>query len=269
MFVQQISRRALTAALGGLAVAPANRGWTQGFGGRQTYYMFVFANPAPGREVEFNRYYDETHVPQVLSVPGFVSAQRMVYNDDVQLKRVTLQKPRYLAMYTIVTSDLVGVIAENKRRLASGQIKPSEFFDKSSSLNYIYRAIGTVVHGHTPQPDSARPGAMQTYYQIVFGDPAAGQEAEFNAWYENVHDPELGNSPGWVLAERGVYNDVQYRPNPDPTKYVAIFAAVTSDIAATIDARKHGPNGPPTSTDQTRTFGYTYRALGAPILSKS
>jgi hypothetical protein len=237
-------------------------------GAPATYFMFIFANPAPGREAEFNRFYDEVHAPQVLQVPGFVSVQRMVYNDAVQLREVPLKKPRYLAMYTIETDDLAGLIAENKRRLDAGEIRRSDSFDRTGSLNYLYRRQGPVVVGHTPQPATARPGPMQTYFQIVFGDPVPGREAEFNAWYEKKHDPELGNSPGWVLAERGVYSDLQYRPNPDHTKYVAIFEAITSDIAATIDARVKDPAGPPTSSDPARTFGYTYRALGPPIFAK-
>ena len=264
-----ITRRTFGAGLGGLTLSGAATARAAEPAGRQTYYMFVFNSPKAGREAEYNRYYDEVHVPQVLAVPGFVSAQRMVYNDEVQLKAAALKKPRYLVMYTIVTDNLAGVIAENQRRARDGLITPSDTYDRAGSLNYLYRAVGTRVHGRTPQPAKAQPGPMRTYFHIVFGDPLPGQEEAFNTWYEEVHNPELGNSPGWVLAKRGVYSELQYRPNVEPTKYVAIFSAVTSDLPATIEARVRDPKRPPVFSDPARTFGYTYRALGPAVHAKA
>lgn len=40
------------------------------------YQFLVFSNPLPGREAEFNAWYDGRHLADVLAIPGFVSAQR-------------------------------------------------------------------------------------------------------------------------------------------------------------------------------------------------
>jgi hypothetical protein len=36
----------------------------------------VFSNPVPGMEDEFNEWYSDRHVHEIVRVPGYVSAQR-------------------------------------------------------------------------------------------------------------------------------------------------------------------------------------------------
>ena len=38
--------------------------------------FLVFTNPVKGKEREFNEWYDTVHVPEVLGIPGVLSAQR-------------------------------------------------------------------------------------------------------------------------------------------------------------------------------------------------
>lgn len=40
--------------------------------------MVVQSRPVAGREDEYNAWYDDVHLPEVLTVSGFVSAQRYV-----------------------------------------------------------------------------------------------------------------------------------------------------------------------------------------------
>jgi len=42
----------------------------------ETYYMYVLNEPEPGREAEYNDWYSNRQAPDVVSIPGFVSAQR-------------------------------------------------------------------------------------------------------------------------------------------------------------------------------------------------
>jgi hypothetical protein len=47
---------------------------------------------APGSEADFNRWYNETHLPEVLACPGFRSAARY---------ECTQGEPRFLAVYEL------------------------------------------------------------------------------------------------------------------------------------------------------------------------
>ena len=40
------------------------------------HLFFVLTNPTAGMEAEYNRWYDDQHIPDVLAVPGFVGVQR-------------------------------------------------------------------------------------------------------------------------------------------------------------------------------------------------
>lgn len=38
--------------------------------------LLALVNPVPGKDESFRQWYWETHIPEVLALPGFVSAQR-------------------------------------------------------------------------------------------------------------------------------------------------------------------------------------------------
>ena len=40
------------------------------------YHLIVFSRPTPGREDEFNKWYSDQHVGDLLKVPGIVAGQR-------------------------------------------------------------------------------------------------------------------------------------------------------------------------------------------------
>ena len=59
----------------------------------QVTTFMVFANGVEGREEEFNTWYETVHLAEVLTLPGFVSAQRF------QLLGDPLGGTKYLAVY--------------------------------------------------------------------------------------------------------------------------------------------------------------------------
>jgi EthD protein. len=79
------------------------------------YRAIVMSNAREGQEDAFNRYYDEQHLPDVLAVPGYVSAERfrLVSGTDTY---------QYLTIYEIETDDLDAVNAEVMRRIESGEM---------------------------------------------------------------------------------------------------------------------------------------------------
>lgn len=40
------------------------------------HLFFALTNPVEGREIEFDEWYEQRHLAEVLSIPGFVTAQR-------------------------------------------------------------------------------------------------------------------------------------------------------------------------------------------------
>jgi len=71
--------------------------------------------PDPAREDEYNDWYTGTHIPEVLAVPGFVSARRY---------KVLGEHPEghtHLAVYELEADDLTAPVKELRARSASGR----------------------------------------------------------------------------------------------------------------------------------------------------
>lgn len=47
-----------------------------------TEILLALVSPVPGREEEFRSWYWDTHLPEVVALPGFVSAQRFEAGSD-------------------------------------------------------------------------------------------------------------------------------------------------------------------------------------------
>src|SRR5215468_1280424 len=75
--------------------APSGAG-SEGVMGR--FVFVVQTEPVPGRDREYNQWYDEIHLKDVCAFPGFVGARRfrLVEGDA---------KTRYLALYELETDD--------------------------------------------------------------------------------------------------------------------------------------------------------------------
>ncbi len=86
------------------------------------YKLVVFSSCPDGEEDAFNRWYDLEHLPDVLAVPGFVSASRGCAAPGNVLAEEASPSPRYLAVYQLVTDDVRAALSELKARVEDGRI---------------------------------------------------------------------------------------------------------------------------------------------------
>jgi len=224
----------------------------------ETYYLFVFSNPVSGMEAEYNRWYSQQHQQDVVSVPGFMTAQRFVVS-DVQL-RESQPLPKYLIMYKIVTGDLPAVYAEVNRRIQTGITVMNPSYDRASSVSFTYKAIRPMIY-HKGDPSGAPKNDSQVYYQLVFSNPADGKEDEYNKWYDEQHEPDVVSAPGFVEAQRFVLSDTQLSKKDTLAKYLVMFKIASDDVAARFADFKRLAPTMPMSPAFGKSYGYTYKAL--------
>jgi hypothetical protein len=232
----------------------------------ETYYLLVFNQPVAGKEQEYNHWYDQQHAPDVVSVPGFVRAQRYVFA-STQL-RPAPAKPKYVVIYQIKTNDLAAVYAEVRRRLSSGETKLSPTLDMDSGQNYTYRVLRPRLGGAQPDSQAGDRTTVLGYAQLVFADPATGKDEEFNSWYDAHHAPEVLKVTGFTSGQRLVLADVQLAPQQGARpQYLTMFELQTKNLARTItEFQRLAPAmTPSTAFDGNKVFGYTYQALGPPL----
>jgi hypothetical protein len=108
----------------------------------------------------------------------------------------------------------------------------------------------------------------ETYYYFVFSNPVAGQDAQYNKWYNEQHQVDVVAVPGFVSAQRFVMNDLPlYRmAELQLPKYLVVYKIVTNDLEAVFKevSRRLQTNETKMdpSFDRVTSVGYVYRALG-------
>jgi hypothetical protein len=98
------------------------------------YIFAVHSNPVEGREHEFNDWYSNRHLDDLLAVPGVISARRLTLAD--QQARQVEQPFKYLALYEVETDDPQAFIDELIARAETGRIPRSSAL--STDLSAVF-----------------------------------------------------------------------------------------------------------------------------------
>jgi hypothetical protein len=105
----------------------------------QKHVLLVLSNASGGRDDEFNQWYSNRHIPDVLKVPGFKAAQRFRLA-DAQL-RGKKSEWRYLAVYEIETDDLKKTLDTLGSRLGTDAMVISDTLDMKSLGAFAFTPI--------------------------------------------------------------------------------------------------------------------------------
>ena len=97
----------------------------------------ILTNCVPGQDDEFNAWYDDIHIPDLLRVPGIVSAKRstladpqtMMQGENIVMANAQMidAKYKYLAIYKIEADDPAAVLQEvvSRAKTPAMEIAPS------------------------------------------------------------------------------------------------------------------------------------------------
>jgi hypothetical protein len=99
------------------------------------FMMVVASSAQPGRDDDYNEWYDTDHIHEICALPGVISGKR--YTAAPSPNEVPGQ---YLALYEIETDDLTSVMAEMGRRAATGEMSMSDALDRDSAKMWFYEA---------------------------------------------------------------------------------------------------------------------------------
>jgi hypothetical protein len=84
----------------------------------------VFTNAVPGREEEFNDWYSNTHIPDLLRVPGIQAAQR--FRRSTQQRTAGPHSWEYLALYQCDAAEPKAVTDAIQSRIGTPQMTMSD-----------------------------------------------------------------------------------------------------------------------------------------------
>ena len=96
----------------------------------------IFSRSVQGQEDEYNRWYTEQHVGDVLRVPGVLAAQRF------KLAQPDTGAPApYLATYEIESDDVQQTLAQIASRAGTPDMPISSALDVTSVKALVYEAL--------------------------------------------------------------------------------------------------------------------------------
>jgi len=102
-----------------------------------SYLMLVYSRAKPGQEAAYNDWYSNQHVPDVLSVPGFVAAQRF----EIEGLADDASGRQYLAIYEIDGITLEEAQTKLAAAVQSGQVTLSETLDLPNVSRVLLRPM--------------------------------------------------------------------------------------------------------------------------------
>ena|SRR5882724_236184 len=106
------------------------------------YKLVVMTEPVEGREQEYNDWYQNIHLRDLVAVAGIKSAQRFRLSRTVVADAQPLP---YLAIYEVETDDIDKTIEDLQNRTVDGRIAISGSLQIQGAFGAVYEEFGTTV----------------------------------------------------------------------------------------------------------------------------
>ncbi len=153
-----------------------------------TGLMMIGADIPAELEEEFNRWYQEEHLQELLGVPGILSAARY---------EATKSGPKHLAVYELESVDVINTDAfKNRPRTPWGE-KVSPSLIGTNNINLVLDMIHP-----SALTDEIASSDMANALQIGRMDVPAADDEEWNKWYSGVYVPNYEKAPGVIRGRR-------------------------------------------------------------------
>jgi hypothetical protein len=106
-----------------------------------SYKLVIMSNPVPDREDDYNDWYQNIHLGQLMTLPGFKSAQRFRRVRSL----VEGDTHPYLAVYELETDDIDSVLDGLRTAAANKRLTMSDTLDTSNIHAVVYEKFGDEV----------------------------------------------------------------------------------------------------------------------------
>ena len=150
--------------------------------------MMVWMDVPADKEEEFNHWYNEEHLQELLAVPGVLNAARY---------EAVRSGPKHLACYELESPAVVQTEAFTSR-------KPTEWAQRIGPRVIGTNRISNVYQMIYPKElsPSIASAEMAPALQIGRMDIAPENSEEWNQWYSGVYVPNYEKVPGCIRGRR-------------------------------------------------------------------
>ncbi|MET8980019.1 hypothetical protein ABZX85_30890 [Streptomyces sp. NPDC004539] len=102
--------------------------------------LLVLSTPLPGREAEFDHWYDHTHIPQVSALPGWTSARRLRLHPARLSDQLPPSPYRCLTVWDI-DGDPAAAFTAHDEALAAGRLDLTTAVDPSGVAAWTFQPL--------------------------------------------------------------------------------------------------------------------------------
>lgn len=173
------------------------------------------------RDAQFNQWYDQIDIPDVLQVPGYKRARRGLRVDLTQLPRAdSADDNTYVALYDIVSPNIdrtmIDMLMASRKMEATG--RTTDLLKVTERL--YFRQLGPA-----SEPPSPRRSGKKRFLLLERVDCCRDEAtvAQLNDWYAVRHIPDMLGIPGFVRATRyELYRVLMIEPRPAP-RFLTVY----------------------------------------------
>ncbi len=153
-----------------------------------TALLMVWADISADKEEEFNRWYNEEHLAELLSIPGVLNAARY---------EAVKSGPKHLACYELESGAVVDSEPFKSRPRTEWGSRVAPSIIGNNYIANVYQMIRPAAL--TP---TARASDMAPVLQIGRMSVPPEQEDEWNQWYNTIYTTNYEKVPGCIQARR-------------------------------------------------------------------
>lgn len=153
--------------------------------------------PAQG-EAEWNTYYNNVHVADRITIPGFLSARRFTEIEGIPKQYSIPGDSKYLALYDLAHVNVLNEEPYQKVWQKDHSQPPDSFEAQISNLPKFVRGVYEQIF---PENDDYKVPKSK-FVLLVGHEIPHGKLREFDAWYNTEHIPSLLKVPGVLNIRR-------------------------------------------------------------------
>ena len=105
------------------------------------FKLVALTTPLPGKEDEFHDWYQNTHLGEVIALPGGVSAQRF----KLVAKLMGSDTNQWLAIYDFEADDAMALLGAMGEASKSGKMTPATTQDMATTYTALFTEYGEEV----------------------------------------------------------------------------------------------------------------------------
>ena len=189
--------------------------------------LMVWCDVPADKEAEFSRWYNEEHLAERRSVPGFLSAARY---------EAVKGGPKHLAVYELESPAVME--SEAYKKVSNNPTAWTKKTGPQAVATTFIRNIYSMIHPKAVTPAIAQAPMAPALQLGRMGVPAA-VDAEWNEWYSTIYVPNYEKVPGVIRGRR-------YRAVVGEPTYLTFYEFEHPKVSET-DAWKAQQNAVPIS----------------------